>query len=71
MKFTDYLIFWIREFVLLLLVVAIVLAIFGTFASLAAVFEYGWKFIFLSVLFVSAVIFFAALLSYLTERWKI
>lgn len=71
MKFTDYLIFWIKEFVLFLLVAAIILASFGAFGSLSAALGYNWKFIFLSIAFVLAIIFFGALLSYLTERWKI
>ena len=71
MKFTDYLIFWIKEFVLFLLVAAIILASFGAFGSLSAALGYNWKFIFLSIAFVLAIIFFRALLSYLTERWKI
>lgn len=71
MKFTDCLIFWFREFVLFLLVAAIILASLGAFGSLSAALGYNWKFIFLSIAFVLAIIFFGALLSYLTERWKI
>ena len=70
MKFTNHLKFWIRKFVLFFLVAAVVLAVLGALASLSAAFEYGWKFILLSVLFVSAIILFGALLSYLTERWE-
>lgn len=70
MKFTNHLKFWIRKFVLFFLVAAVVLAVLGALASLSAAFEYGWKLILLSVLFVSAIIFFGALLSYLTERWE-
>ena len=71
MKFTDCLIFWIKEFVLFLLVAAIILTSFGAFGSLSAALGYNWKFIFISIAFVLAIIFFGALLSYLTERWKI
>lgn len=71
MKFTNHLKFWIREFVLFFLVAAIILTSFGAFGSLSAALGYNWKFIFLSIAFVLAIIFFGALLSYLTERWKI
>ena len=70
MKFTECLMFWIENFVLSLLVAAIALAILGAYGSFVAAFEHGWRFILLSAVFVIAILFFGALLSYLTERWE-
>lgn len=70
MKFTDCLMVWIRELVLFLLAAAIVLAVLGAYGSFVAAFEHGWRFILLSAVFVLAILFFGALLSFLTERWE-